>query len=201
MMKCIFVGIVLISLLNCTENKKADTREFSESELAVYREQGLETALALKSALGSVLIPTVTQQGTVAALEFCNIEAIPLTDSVAQAVQLHSYRVSDQPRNPNNRANEQELRYIREAQSTLDLGEEIRPKIIPLSDKVVGYYPVMTTAFCLQCHGTQGTHISEETMEAIQKLYPEDEAIGYEENELRGIVVVEMPIKEANSER
>ncbi len=44
----------------------------------------------------------------------------------------------------------------------------------------------------MQCHGDPETDILPETYTKIKELYPEDKAIGYIENELRGIWVVEM---------
>jgi hypothetical protein len=45
---------------------------------------------------------------------------------------------------------------------------------------------------CLQCHGKPNVDINEATLGQIEKLYPNDKAVGYGLNELRGIWVVEM---------
>nr|WP_321540500.1 DUF6132 family protein [Flavobacterium piscinae] len=51
-------------------------------------------------------------------------------------------------------------------------------------DKVQFYYPIETNTMCLQCHGKQ---IKPEVQRQILKLYPNDLAFGYGENEVRGI--------------
>ena len=53
------------------------------------------------------------------------------------------------------------------------------------------YYPIVTNAMCMQCHGKKDLQIKPETLAAIGEFYPEDKATGYGENELRGIWVVE----------
>ena len=59
-------------------------------------------------------------------------------------------------------------------------------------DKMVGYYPIETNKMCLQCHGLPNTQILPATLTKLKHLYPTDKAIGYGENELRGIWVIEM---------
>jgi cytochrome c553 len=100
--------------------------------------------------------------------------------------------VSDKARNSNYNANEQELAYIKEAKKSLEKGEKIKPKMTELKDNVVCYYPIETATMCLQCHGEQNTQIKTSTLNKLTKLYPQDKATGYKENELRGIWVVEM---------
>lgn len=189
----LFIGLILTQ---CTGEVKNPTPTYTEEELVTYRESGLETAMATKAALGSVLIPTVTQEGTVAALEFCNIKAIPLTDSMSVDQNKVIYRVSDKPRNHANLANEMELEYIASAKENIALGETVTPAVHAIGDRVIGYYPILTNQFCLQCHGNPGEKISEETLAAIQRIYPEDKATGYSEGEIRGIFVVEMEGKQ-----
>ena len=53
----------------------------------------------------------------------------------------------------------------------------------------------MTNIMCLQCHGKPDKDILPNTLTKIGSLYPEDKAIGYGVDELRGIWVVEMDKK------
>jgi hypothetical protein len=101
-------------------------------------------------------------------------------------------RVTDQPRNPNNQANAEELNYIRTAKSLLENGEKIEPALFDHVETMLGYYPITTNAMCLKCHGEPEKQINQKTLDVLAALYPEDEAKGYGENELRGIWVVEM---------
>ena len=57
---------------------------------------------------------------------------------------------------------------------------------------MIGYYPIITNELCMQCHGQTGQQISPGTLAKITALYPNDKAVNYKVNQLRGIWVVEM---------
>lgn len=149
-------------------------------------EIGLEYAIATKQLLGKNLMKAIQEKGTLGALEFCNIQAYPLTDSMATNYNAQIKRVSDKPRNPNNQANTEELAHIKSFKK--DIAADIEPKPIVRKDgnMVEFYYPITTNTMCLQCHGTD-KEVSPETFMAIKNLYPNDKALGYTENEVRGI--------------
>lgn len=156
-----------------------------------YMEQGLQYALATKAILGKNLLTAINEKGTAEALSFCNSKAIHLTDSMSQAQGVYIKRVSDQERNPSNKANEQELAYINASKASIKLGEQASPLVVDSANKVLGYYPIMTNAMCLQCHGMKNKDIKEATLAKLEALYPEDKATGYGSDELRGIWVIE----------
>ena len=145
---------------------------------------GLEYALGTKKILGKNLMESVQKKGTLEALSFCNIQAIPLTDSMSIKFNASIKRVSDKNRNPNNKANNEELQYIAQFKKELAEKKEIKPVVIEKGNKVQFYYPIETNTMCLQCHGKQ---IKPEVSQQIMKLYPKDLAIGYNESEVRGI--------------
>lgn len=147
-------------------------------------EIGLEYALSTKKVLGKNLMGAIQKKGTLAALEFCNIKAMPLTDSMATKHNATIKRVSDKNRNPNNKANAEELKYITKFKTELAAKKEIKPVIIEKGNKVQFYYPIETNTMCLQCHGKQ---IKPDVQKQILKLYPKDLAVGYNESEVRGI--------------
>lgn len=154
-------------------------------------QQGKEYALATKAVLGKNLMGQINTNGTDAALEFCNTKAIHFTDSMALAQGVSIKRVSDQNRNPDNAANEIELAYIASAKETLAKGVEIKPQLTEDETGYVGYYPIITNQMCLQCHGQKETQVKSSTLALLAEKYPMDLALGYKENELRGIWVVE----------
>jgi hypothetical protein len=84
-----------------------------------YSERGLKYALATKAVLGKNLMGKIQKEGTLEALNFCNTKAYPLTDSMAVVHKASIRRVSDKPRNPNNKANKEELGYIQIFKLTL----------------------------------------------------------------------------------
>jgi cytochrome c553 len=174
------------------EFKKEQTKYKADLTKLSYAELGKKFALSTKAVLGKNLKGAIKNNGTSNAVSFCNERAIVLTDSMS--VQLHASikRVSDQPRNPNNQANEAELAYIKSGKLILADGGKMKPLIQEIDGKMVGYYPITTNKMCMQCHGLPNEQIKSETFSKIQSLYPTDAAVGYDENQLRGIWVVRM---------
>jgi mono/diheme cytochrome c family protein len=154
-------------------------------------EKGQELALQTKSVLGKNLMGAIQKGGPTHALEFCNTRAIHLTDSMSQELGYKIKRVSDQPRNPDNRANEAEMAYISRSKELLQKGEKLKGMIDSTRQPIVAYYPIMTNDLCMNCHAPRD-EMKAELLAALDNKYPEDEATGYATGELRGIWVVEM---------
>ena len=152
-----------------------------------YGERGLQYALTTKAVLGKNLMGTIQKKGTLEALTFCNERAYPLTDSMSVVHNATIKRVSDKPRNPNNKANSIELDYINTFKKQLANQEEISPIVKEDSDQVLVYYPIVTNSMCLQCHGKPNENINPEIIKKLTLLYPEDQATGYTTDQVRGI--------------
>ena len=165
------------------QNQQAQTNP----EDLPYADRGLHYALTTKAVLGKNLMGTIQKKGVLEALEFCNIKAYPLTDSMAVVHNANIKRVTDQPRNPNNKANSEELGYINTFKQVIANNEEPSPMVVERDSKVNVYYPITTNTMCLQCHGKPNETIEASTLSRINTLYPNDKAIGYNANEVRGI--------------
>lgn len=191
------VGTILL-LSNCEMSSsknakgKTDTVIAQEDGVKDYLAEGMNIALRTKALLGKNLMSAIQTKGTDKALEFCNVKAIMLTDSMGVNLNARIRRVSDKIRNPENAANEDELSYIKSAKSAIEENMEAWPELHEYDDSMIGYYPIMTNAMCLQCHGKPTEDINEQTLAVISERYPNDKAINYLPNELRGIWVVEM---------
>lgn len=159
----------------------------TDNQDLTYEEKGLKYALATKAVLGKNLMGTIQKSGTLAAVEFCNIQAYPLTDSMSVAYNAHIKRVSDKPRNPENQASSKELQYIESFKKAIANNEEPKPILEETATDVSFYYPITTNSMCLQCHGTPNKELDTEAYKTIKALYPRDMAIGYGVNEVRGI--------------
>lgn len=162
-------------------------RKAAEAPQDVNAKIGMQYALAAKGALGKNLMKALQEKGTVGALEFCNVKALPLTDSIAQLKNAMIKRVSDKPRNQGNLANAEELGYISYFKGIIAAGTEPKPILKEEDDTVHFYFPITTNAMCLQCHGSPNEEVQPVTMAKLLDLYPSDKALGYNTNEVRGI--------------
>jgi len=152
-----------------------------------YAAIGLAYAMEAKAELGRNLMQAIQNKGTVEAIQFCNTEATKLTDSVSIMKNAIIKRVSDKPRNPNNKANAEQLKHIGSFKESIASGKKIEPVVYNENSEVSFYYPITTNALCLQCHGKPDKQILPETLATLKKLYPKDKAVGYDVNEVRGI--------------
>ncbi|WP_298499718.1 DUF3365 domain-containing protein [uncultured Algibacter sp.] len=152
-----------------------------------YGERGLKYAITTKSVLGKNLMGSIQKKGILEALSFCNERAYPLTDSMSVLHDAIIKRVSDKPRNEQNQANTEELKYIETFKKVISNKEEPNPIVKELDNKVHVYYPITTNDMCLKCHGTPNKTIENKTFKKLKALYPKDKAIGYNVNEVRGI--------------
>lgn len=171
-----------------TEQQKYKT---DENQNVSPLEKGQKMAMQSKSVLGKNLMETIASGGTDAALNFCNVQAFPLLDSMSVFLNAKVTRVSDRPRNENHMANATEMTYIKYAQNAIANNEAAKGEIREENNRMIGYYPITVNQMCLQCHGTPKTEVKESTMNLLTKLYPKDKATGYSLDELRGIWVIE----------
>jgi len=131
---------ILLLTIGCN-NPKKEVPQIKETSTEVKplfaMEQGLQYALKTKSILGKNLLGAIKSKGTVGALSFCNENSIHLTDSAtSQNEGVEVKRVSDKNRNPNNRANVNELSYIEKVKNQLMYGKKITPQIQEIDGKM-----------------------------------------------------------------
>lgn len=174
-----------------TLQEELEDKTDNETDLK-HLEQGKNFVLQTQKVLSENLMNEINTHGTVQALTFCSAKAIRLTDSMGLLLNVQIKRVTDKARNPDNKANKQELEYITKSKDLPAKGKDIQPEMTEINGKMMGYYPIMTNQLCMQCHGNKDTEVLPETLLQINKLYPNDKGIDYKINELRGIWVVEM---------
>lgn len=157
------------------------------TEQPTVKERGMLMAQTTKAELGKNLMGQIQKNGVIAALDFCNLQAMPITDSMATVHKAHIKRVTDKPRNPKNKANAVELQYLENFKKQVAAGGEVNPIIVEMGNETKFYYPIVTNSMCLKCHGTPEKELETLTLTKITELYPTDKATGYNENEVRGI--------------
>jgi hypothetical protein len=171
-----------------------------ESSRPEFREIGDRVAAALFGNLGETLQKQIAQNGVEAAIPFCKAAALPLTAGTAEKFEgVQSVRrIGVRTRNPDNlpdaadRAILEELlqNWSREVPQQTGLLREVKTDSGETEWRY--YRPITLTVTCLACHGTPQL-ISPSVLTAIRKIYPEDQAIDFQEGDLRGAVVVTFP--------
>lgn len=163
---------------------------FCLSGIASAQEQvssrGAEFLAPLKVKLQSALM-TGMQKGTLNAIDVCKDQAPAIADSLSvEGVQLG--RTSHRLRNPANTAPDWVNPVLA---SYLDDRSDRAPRTVSLSDNREGYVePISTKPLCLACHGTA---LAPDVASLIETIYPQDDATGFELDELRGVYWVEYP--------
>ncbi len=149
---------------------------------------GSQYAMNTKQQLAKNLIKTIQKEGVIASLKYCNTRAIPITDSMSVTLNADIKRVSNKPRNLTNKATIEETELIEMFQKRIHQNKPLKPQTRLLTNGKTQYYaPIITNQICLQCHGKRNKNIIEKTLLALKELYPKDQAIGYEVNQVRGL--------------
>lgn len=207
-----FVGLVLfLNLLwSCTTDKKVNSdavrdeiksreiKKITEAELvSKVHEIGNTIALNTKKTLGKNLQNAMQNGGVENAIDFCNLNAMPLVDSLSQYFGAEIRRVSIKVRNPLDFPNdlEQELldAYAYQWKDSLALQANVQALE---NDTYLFTKPILIdNALCLSCHGSIENGMLKETDDFIKSKYPEDKAIGYQLGDLRGMWSIVIPKK------
>jgi hypothetical protein len=195
-----YLVVILFSLLSlnaCRENEKKgkpgseainNVDTLTQEEIRLYTETGKSIAKATFMGLSSNLKDALKRGGVKEAAEYCNIVAIPLTDSLAEVHNATIKRTSLKLRNQKNLPDESELEVLKNYAERFENDMQLKPAVHAGQDNKIHFYaPIMTQQLCLTCHGTVGEELTESNYNIIRELYPYDKAIGYAEDEFRGI--------------
>jgi hypothetical protein len=174
----------VLVLISCGQSSKEQVTEKIDS---VYIQKGNLIAGISFETISGELKKALASGGIENALHYCNEHAYPITDSLSAAHQVRIKRVSNKYRNPLNKADKMEEFMIKGFGIDLSEGNELSPKVVIKDDSVIFYKPIITQALCLNCHGTPGKEITFSNDSLIRALYPQDQAVDYQANQLRGL--------------
>lgn len=181
-----FILIFLFALIiSCSsnQNEKISSEVYSE-----YTQKGNEISGKAQGVLLANVSSAMQKGGPEYAIEFCNLQASSLIDSLSEANNCTISRVSAKNRNPeNDLKNEKEKQLWNHYAEKLNDGNA--SDTLLRSENALVYYKPIKTAMpaCLKCHGVPGEDIQTATFRKIQALYPNDKATGYDLNEFRGM--------------
>jgi hypothetical protein len=183
-MKIIITLLSSILLISCHSDKKSEVVEKIDT---LYIVKGNAIAKISFETISGELQKALANGGIENALKYCNERAYPITDSLSLVNQVSIKRVSTKNRNPRNKADKMEEFLMKGFGIDLSEGNELTPKLVTKDDSVIFYKPIITQSLCLNCHGEPGKEITFRNDSIIQSLYPRDKAVGYRENQLRGL--------------
>jgi mono/diheme cytochrome c family protein len=173
------------------QEANADTETaLSQAQLEQYRQQGRTIAKTSFDTLSYNLMRAMKAGGPLNALQFCNVEAYPLTDSLSAQFNAHIRRTSIQYRNPENRPDAQEQELLSTFAGWKEQGRDLSQAdtLVMLDDgQVLFAKPILLQPQCQACHGVPGEALTKELQANIKELYPEDRAIGFRPGDLRGM--------------
>lgn len=203
---------VTIGFFNsCTSDKKLNTeavqKEIESREakkitpaqlIDKAHEIGDKIALNAKKELGRNLQKALQEGGIENAISFCNINAMPIVDSLSKLHQASIRRVSMKTRNPSDNPTDVEKTLLEAYEFQWKDSIALKTNVQAVSEKEYLFTkPILIdNALCLTCHGTSENGLSQETRDFILSKYPEDQATGYTIGDLRGMWSITLPKRE-----
>lgn len=185
---------LLFALAACSPSTNQEAEEedaaapLTDTERQQIIDDGKAIAQATFAELSSNLAVALSEGGVENAVQYCNLVAYPLVDSLSEVHDAIIRRTSLQVRNPRNQPSVAERTVLQAYQEQAARGDELKPRVERLDDQRIAFYaPIKIQPLCLQCHGKVGEDVQESDYALIRELYPEDQATGYEPGQLRGM--------------
>ncbi|NVJ86578.1 MAG: DUF3365 domain-containing protein [Algoriphagus sp.] len=181
-------------------NEAMEIKKLSEAEIieaAIV--WGDSISMEAQKQLVGQLQQAISEKGIPGAIEFCNVQALPILEEVGRPYGVEIRRASNRYRNPADQPTDMELRYLETYEYDVENGNPLSPNIQKINEGEEFLYTkaiVIPGGLCLNCHGNPGTEINEETLQKLNELYPEDKATGHKVGDLRGMWSIKIPKKE-----
>ncbi len=182
-------GMIVISGCGSIDEDRGKVPTPTAVELSAKQQQQKKIALAARDALFQQLLAklmdTMAVSGPASAIEVCQQQAPEIAANVSQEFGLRIGRTSHRLRNPKNSPPDWARTFVDD-----QTGE---PQFVPLDDGTLGaLLPIRLKPQCLMCHGPE-EQIPPDVREALAGSYPQDQATGFQEGELRGWFWVSVP--------
>ena len=190
-----FIQFFIVLFLLITSISNSESSEINKSVILNEAKNLLkETAKQYKN----TLIQGLQYNNLIKALKYCNKEVEQLVSKDSEK-SFAIKRISLRPRNKNNHPNLYEkeilekfnkLSLIDNKDLALEHSDIIKDEN---NNKFVYVKAIRIKEVCLNCHGS---NINDDLKKEIQKLYPDDKAINYKLNDIRGAFVMYRNIKD-----
>ena len=187
-MRFITLFLIFFMISSCGQRKEKKAAQKEESIKQEYLQKGGEIVSLTQSELLKNVSHAMKKGGPGYAVDFCNLRAMFLKDSLSRLNNCQIRRIALKYRNPVDMPQtKKEKEQLYQYQAAYQKGESIKPKVYFFDDRIEYYQPIiMAKEACLKCHGDPGKQIAEETLEKIKARYPNDLATGFALNDFRG---------------
>jgi hypothetical protein len=172
--------LFIIILTNCTTKKE-------EFQKKIFTSIADSLAQITQKHLLINLNQAISSNGYEAALSYCNEKATDLSSEFTSKTLFTIQRISAKARNPQNQLSEAYDKKIWEQwQIDLKNGKKLKTITYKSKNTLVFYKPILLgMQACLNCHGNS-VEIPSEVASKIEQLYPDDKAVNFKLNDLRG---------------
>ncbi len=191
-MRIYYLLLIMIFAFSCRQNspKRVEPNQLSTELSQDFLTKGEKIALESQKALMSKVLNAINDEGLPGAVEYCNLHAIPLTDSLALSYGITLQRLTDQTRNPLNDITTEEDKeawtILKEMHS--DSSATFKHLLKQVKNDIYYYKPIsIVMPTCLSCHGAKNQDITPDTWNVISEKYPNDKATGYTLGDMRGM--------------
>jgi hypothetical protein len=194
------VAVLVFILAMAAVSYSWDCRSLPEEDarIAAARVAAMDLAVSLKGQL----MRTINEDGAVAAIPFCHERAPHITQSLSESRGWRVDRTALRVRNPDNRPDDWERDVLEKFSQRIENGGAVaEQEFWQICESLEGkrqfrYMKAIPTGeVCLVCHGSD---IDPEVAENLDRLYPQDQARGFELGELRGAVTITRELEDGD---
>lgn len=194
-------ALAVMAILNgCSgESKQESNAQPTAINPNTVAQQAAETITArYQRDLKAAVLAAMNAGGAVYAITACETKAPEIAAAHGNEGVWTITRVSDRPRVPSHMASSHELEVLQKFADTVSPMTYYTEWITtPTGESTYVYYEsIRIGEICTNCHGNQ-EKLAQGVPERLAELYPQDNALGYEVGDLRGMFVVTMNWPEA----
>ena len=177
------VAAVALSLMLACGNHSSNERG----------QQGASITNTAQAVLLANVSKAIAEGGPEYAVEFCNLKASGIMDSLSVTNNATIGRISNRNRNPQNAIDGQTDVLAWNYWTGKQPGQGAEDTVMTTRNGDRIYYKPIRIGMetCLKCHGSRSTEITMATLNVLDSLYPADKAVNYRMGDLRGLWKVE----------
>lgn len=173
----------------CSLINLASAQDLTPAELSALEQEAKFISQEFGKELKTILQATIMTSGPVEAIKVCKSSAPKIAQRLSQEKGWIIGRTSHRVRNTDNAPDQWEQAMLALWQDKIARGapvENMKASEVVTANGVATYRymsAIPTGQVCLNCHGTS---VSGPVKNALQDLYPADQATGFKQGDLRG---------------